>query len=553
MEVLVSRAEKRTNQVNTEVTHAPTTRGSGAGNVAGRGSRHRCGSSRRTRTAVFECVIAMMALALPVDAATFYVERFASPGDSGPGTAAQPWATINHAAGNVSPGDKVIVRPGTYPERVIIETNGTGSAPIVFESEIPHAATTRGFAIEADHILVKGFTVTDTNEVGVLTAGSHIAIVNNRVIEVGDAAFGAWNTSDNLDQAFTGVKILGNYAYKCRYGIIATGLNWLIEGNEIERLIKGNSNGDSDYSRFFGRGHVFRRNFFHGTQTLDTCPEGFTQYSNSDCAHVDAFQTFNNNGEEAINITFEQNWAQDFHQGVFIADNRPGDNSVRNFTIVNNVLAKGGGLAELNKSARLREIPDSVVANNLVFDTVSGWDIRNDATGVITRNIHYGLARSYISEDTEMDLLNNVTWPNNFDKRNDVVANPKLANPNNLLGPDGRPFTADDGWFPSQQFANYGPQILGLMPFADDDADLLPNGAETMTGTFVDASDTGTDPGNPDTDGDGIRDGIEVSLGTDPNNANDFPTGLPLGPATTVAIVLALGGCGAAGIRKRFG
>ncbi len=32
----------------------------------------------------------------------------------------------------------------------------------------------------------------------------------------------------------------------------------------------------------------------------------------------------------------------------------------------------------------------------------------------------------------------------------------------------------------------------------------------TNTGSYVNASDTGTDPKNPDTDGDGFDDGMEV-------------------------------------------
>jgi hypothetical protein len=48
------------------------------------------------------------------------------------------------------------------------------------------------------------------------------------------------------------------------------------------------------------------------------------------------------------------------------------------------------------------------------------------------------------------------------------------------------------------------------------DSDGPLNAVETNTGTFVDADDTGTDPLNPDTDGDGFNDGAEVVLGTDP-------------------------------------
>jgi hypothetical protein len=47
----------------------------------------------------------------------------------------------------------------------------------------------------------------------------------------------------------------------------------------------------------------------------------------------------------------------------------------------------------------------------------------------------------------------------------------------------------------------------------DSDSDTLPDCAETATGRFVSASDTGTDPRNRDTDGDGLSDGIEV-MGT---------------------------------------
>ena len=47
----------------------------------------------------------------------------------------------------------------------------------------------------------------------------------------------------------------------------------------------------------------------------------------------------------------------------------------------------------------------------------------------------------------------------------------------------------------------------------DSDSDTLPDCAETATGRFVSATDTGTDPRNRDTDADGLSDGIEV-MGT---------------------------------------
>ena len=72
----------------------------------------------------------------------------------------------------------------------------------------------------------------------------------------------------------------------------------------------------------------------------------------------------------------------------------------------------------------------------------------------------------------------------------------------------------------------------------DRDEDGLRNGVETGTGVFVSNSDTGTSPANPDTDGDGFEDGVEVNQGTDPNNPNDFPNSdLPLLPGFGGAVL----------------
>jgi predicted flap endonuclease-1-like 5' DNA nuclease len=59
---------------------------------------------------------------------------------------------------------------------------------------------------------------------------------------------------------------------------------------------------------------------------------------------------------------------------------------------------------------------------------------------------------------------------------------------------------------PSDYDAAEGP-TSGLVADDDDDGDGLLDTVETNTGTYVDSSNTGTDPLNPDTDGDGICDG----------------------------------------------
>jgi hypothetical protein len=60
----------------------------------------------------------------------------------------------------------------------------------------------------------------------------------------------------------------------------------------------------------------------------------------------------------------------------------------------------------------------------------------------------------------------------------------------------------------------------------DMDYDGLPNAVETGTGTFIDGSNTGTVVNNPDTDGDGVTDGMEFWLGAHPLDSWVTPRGL---------------------------
>lgn len=90
----------------------------------------------------------------------------------------------------------------------------------------------------------------------------------------------------------------------------------------------------------------------------------------------------------------------------------------------------------------------------------------------------------------------------------------------------------------------------------DDDEDGLLDEAETDTGIFVSAADTGTDPLVADTDGDGFDDGEEVAAMTDPNDPVSNPNaGVPvvpaLGPVAAGVLSLLVLGLGATLLPRR--
>jgi hypothetical protein len=134
-------------------------------------------------------LFASLLVASSASAATYHVATNGS--DSGDGSTAHPWLTIQHAADRVQPGDTVSVSAGTYTG-FTIEQSGTQAAPITFSGtgtvNIDGAATSNRDAIEVDgaYVAIEGFTVTHATRAGIsVIVADHVTIRGNKTDQNG--------------------------------------------------------------------------------------------------------------------------------------------------------------------------------------------------------------------------------------------------------------------------------------------------------------------------------------------------------------------------------
>ena len=185
----------------------------------------------------------------------------------------------------------------------------------------------------------------------------------------------------------------------------------------------------------------------------------------------------------------------------------------------------------------------------------SGFDLQidrvslarfNGADGLKADEIRFGTSWTDVTTpvnaaDTDSDGL-----PDSYEQVL-IDANPSdaVTNLTHVKGPANFPATSDFDNDASSDVQEYARVTNPNNP--DSDGDGLMDGPETGTGTFVSASDAGSNPLLNDTDGDTLTDGPEVNIyQTDPNlvdTDDDFQSdGLevvqgsdPLNPASTAA------------------
>ena len=311
---------------------------------------------------ILACVCVLASMVGQVRAVAYVVDR-AAPGaaDTNPGTEQMPFKTVQRAADAARPGDTIYVMAGEYDERIEVKAGGTKGKPVAFMAMPRRSVTLAGFDLKASYVRVEGFEITaDKPTTAVQLYASHCEILDNYIHHMMIAVNGTVGkpSADGNTRDYSTVthnRIAYNKVYHCEYGFILGGENWLVESNEVSRLIMyaaGRRYADCDYTRFFGKGCIQRYNYYHGTDTKE-----------SKAAHVDAIQTFTNNGEVAQDVLFEYNTCFDWGQGCMV-ESAPHIGSVRNWTFRNNIYSSKLPTYKGAWGLNIIQTPDVTIENN---------------------------------------------------------------------------------------------------------------------------------------------------------------------------------------------
>jgi len=374
----------------------------------------------------------------PVFAITYYVDQ-ASGNDANIGTSRQaPLKTIQMATDKTAPGDVVIVLPGSYSERVRVTRSGASGQPIIFQAE--GSVVCHGFTIRANYIHIIGFEITDTvndwaEGAGIHLQGKYGEIRSNYIHDVTRVGIQVWS-ADKDSPDTSDCKIVGNRIVRAGLsGIEIYGRNHLVEGNDISHTLQRPPKwinppnwADADGMRFFGSGHVIRKNHIHDISTADA--------GNID-PHVDCFQTWG----PAYNILIEQNYCDIPDDGMQAVMINAFTSPVRDITVRNNVVKAFQFLNVWN-------CEHLVAANNTFISQLSyqrgsayAIELHDSPNGKVKNNIFYDAGRNeyaYLWNDNGsvagLEVGNNchyisngippagIIWPN------DLRVDPKLIN-----------------------------------------------------------------------------------------------------------------------------
>lgn len=312
--------------------------------------------------------------------------------------------SIQAAVHDARDGDTIIVEghtkaePTLYSERVAVNTPAKS---LTIRAEPRRSALTHGFVTSGagEGLTIEGFGVTIPDASILHACYIDSDNVTLRDVSVRNAPWAAFYCNERKPEMVGGV-IERCHAYGCGAGIHTTGVGWLVQFNDVERLVNRLGK-DPDYSRAWGTDALYRGNHFHGSIE-----------SEIGSGHVDGLQTFDSGGRHMRGLQFLDNIVEDCHTGVILADlDDPGD--------VENVLIAGNWFRNIwGTGVYARNVVRDVRVHHNLFEQMGlkGVFVRWGAEVDVTANIFFHAGSNYHADSGStltggFNILNRQRFP----------------------------------------------------------------------------------------------------------------------------------------------
>jgi hypothetical protein len=370
---------------------------------------------------------------------TYYVA--ANGNDSGPGSMANPWATIQHAANTAQAGDTVLVRGGTYNALASFPHSGNSAAGyITFESYPGETATIDGTGLpipggqaglftlnNANYVVIEGFQLQNYSTsklsqvpigIYITGAGANVQVVNNVIHDIdtnaatnpnqcGSNAFGMTVYGTEAPQAIEGLAVAGNEIYHIKTGCSET---LSVDGNVENFAIVNNLIHDVNNIGIgaIGFEHVSPKPAYdqaRGGEIRGNTVFNITSYGNPDYGKQYAADGIYVDG--GTGITIEQNLVHNVDLGIELASEHR-SHVTSYVTARNNVIYSGnsagisiGGYGPARGGTDHCTIVDNTLYGNDAKQTGSGeFQIQYYATNnIFENNILYAGAQNLFLND----------------------------------------------------------------------------------------------------------------------------------------------------------
>jgi len=355
---------------------------------------------------------------MDIQANNYYVAITGS--DDNPGTYEQPWRTIQQAANTLVAGDSVLIKTGTYNERVLAQNSGNPEEYIVYSNYQDDVVIIDGSGIswgsswnglfdisDKDYIQIIGLKIMNADYGGIwVYQSNHIIIKNNYTYNTFSCGIGVWSCSFVSVEENEVELACNNGEQECIS--ISNSNNCDIFKNNVHHNGPGENGGEGiDVKQGSFKINIYQNLVHHLNERIGIYADAWDSHTYDINIYQNIVHDCGNNGMVvqsemgglieyvtfSNNIVYNNRW-DGIAVGSVTASDTVSSTPVKHIKIINNTIFNNGGILDGWGYGLLINNPDAediILRNNICSENSAQIAIQQIANGgVVDHNLIFG-------------------------------------------------------------------------------------------------------------------------------------------------------------------